>query len=76
MLLIMWSISVSLFLCALQLQTPASFAASIQELTIALQRSGDPGSLSKLTTHLDHLAAIDPSPGMDIDIIAAKTQAL
>ncbi|XP_022094877.1 uncharacterized protein LOC110981556 [Acanthaster planci] len=45
-----------------KLQTPASFTASIQELTIALQRSGDPGRLSKLTTYLDQLATIDPNP--------------
>ncbi|XP_071801731.1 uncharacterized protein [Asterias amurensis] len=44
-----------------KLQTPASFAASIQELTIALQRSGDPGNLGKLRCQLDRLGEIDPN---------------
>lgn len=52
---------VSLFF--LQLQTPASFAQSVQELTIALQRTGDPANLNRLRPHLDLLANIDPSPG-------------
>lgn len=47
----------------LQLQTPASFAQSVQELTIALQRTGDPANLNRLRPHLDLLANIDPSPG-------------
>jgi RING finger/CCCH-type zinc finger protein len=47
-----------------KLQTPQSFAQSVQELVIALQRTGDPGNLSVLRLHLELLAAIDPSPGM------------
>lgn len=47
-----------------QLQTPASFAQSVQELTIALQRTGDPANLNRLRPHLELLANIDPSPGM------------
>ena len=46
-----------------KLQTPQSFVQSIQELVIALQRTGDPGHLSNLRPHLDHLSAIDPSTG-------------
>lgn len=43
------------------LQTPSSFAQSIQELVLALQRTGDPTNLSNLRPHLKHLASIDPS---------------
>ena len=43
------------------LQTPASFSQSIQELVLALQRTGDPTNLSNLRPHLKHLASIDPS---------------
>ena len=50
-------------LFSLQLQTPASFAQSVQELTIALQRTGDPANLNRLRPHLELLANIDPSPG-------------
>ena len=46
----------------MQLQTPASFASSIQELIIALQRTGDPHDLQNLRSHLDKLSLIDPSP--------------
>lgn len=46
-----------------KLQTPQSFAQSVQELVIALQRTGDPGKLSELRPHLKLLAAIDPNPG-------------
>lgn len=46
-----------------KLQTPQSFAQSVQELVIALQRTGDPGKLSVLRNHLELLAGIDPSPG-------------
>nr|CAD7423285.1 unnamed protein product [Timema monikensis] len=49
-----------------KLQTPQSFAQSVQELVIALQRTGDPGSLSVLRTHLELLAAIDPSPECNV----------
>lgn len=46
-----------------KLQTPQSFVQSVQELVIALQRTGDPARLSVLGPHLELLAAIDPSPG-------------
>ncbi|PIK35835.1 hypothetical protein BSL78_27333 [Apostichopus japonicus] len=45
-----------------KLQTPESFASSIRELTIALQRSSDPAQLSKLRGKLEQLAEIDQSP--------------
>uniref|UniRef100_A0A674GP43 RING-type E3 ubiquitin transferase n=1 Tax=Taeniopygia guttata TaxID=59729 RepID=A0A674GP43_TAEGU len=38
-----------------KLQTPASFAQSVQELTIALQRTGDPANLNRLRPHLELL---------------------
>ena len=44
------------------MQTPGSFASSIQELIIALQRTNDPHDLQSLRQHLDKLSAIDPSP--------------
>ncbi len=44
-----------------KLQTPQSFVQSVQELVIALQRTGDPGNLTALRPHLDHLASIDTS---------------
>lgn len=44
-----------------KLQTPQSFAQSVQELVIALQRTGDPGKLSVLRPHLELLASVDPS---------------
>ncbi|XP_023291779.2 roquin-2 [Lucilia cuprina] len=43
------------------LQTPSSFSQSIQELVLALQRTGDPTNLSNIRSHLKHLANIDPS---------------
>ncbi len=46
-----------------KLQTPQSFIQSVQELVIALQRTGDPGRLGALRPHLDFLAGLDPSPG-------------
>lgn len=46
-----------------QLQTPESFASSIQELTIALQRSSDPAQLGRLREHFELLSGIDGSPG-------------
>lgn len=49
-----------------KLQTPQSFAQSVQELVIALQRTGDPGKLSKHRANLELLAGIDPSPGREI----------
>ncbi|XP_038216269.1 roquin-1 isoform X2 [Zerene cesonia] len=45
-----------------KLQTPQSFAQSVQELFIALQRSGDPAQLVVMSMPLDRLASIDPSP--------------
>ncbi|XP_062543651.1 roquin-1 isoform X2 [Armigeres subalbatus] len=42
-----------------KLQTPQSFVQSVQELIIALQRTGDPANLSGLRVHLKHLASID-----------------
>ncbi|KAL1517695.1 hypothetical protein ABEB36_001430 [Hypothenemus hampei] len=45
-----------------KLQTPQSFAQSVQELVIALQRTGDPGKLSVLRNPLELLAGIDSSP--------------
>ncbi|XP_013183600.1 roquin-1 [Amyelois transitella] len=45
-----------------KLQTPQSFAQSVQELFIALQRTGDPAQLGVMSRHLDRLAGIDSSP--------------
>ncbi|XP_058829552.1 roquin-1 [Topomyia yanbarensis] len=42
-----------------KLQTPQSFVQSVQELIIALQRTGDPANLSGLRVHLKHLSGID-----------------
>nr|XP_033771337.1 roquin-1 isoform X4 [Geotrypetes seraphini] len=64
-----------------KLQTPASFAQSVQELTIALQRTGDPANLNRLRPHLELLANIDPSPDappptweqLDNGLVAVKT---
>lgn len=42
-------------------QSPLSFWQSVQELMIALQRTGDPANLSALRGHLKNLAAIDSS---------------
>lgn len=47
-------------------QSPQSFGQSVQELMIALQRTGDPASLSALRTYLTSLAAIDASPESNI----------
>lgn len=47
-------------------QSPQSFGQSVQELMIALQRTGDPASLSALRTYLTSLAAIDASPESSI----------
>ncbi|XP_067884469.1 roquin-1-like isoform X4 [Heterodontus francisci] len=64
-----------------KLQTPASFAQSVQELTIALQRTGDPANLNRLRPHLELLANIDPSPDappptweqLELGLVAVKT---
>ncbi|CAH0401817.1 unnamed protein product [Chilo suppressalis] len=45
-----------------KLQTPQSFAQSVQELFIVLQRTGDPAQLVIMSRHLDRLAGIDASP--------------
>ncbi|XP_031433069.1 roquin-2 isoform X2 [Clupea harengus] len=42
-----------------KLQSPESFAKSVQELTIVLQRTGDPANLNSLRLHLELLANID-----------------
>lgn len=52
------------FFCTFQLQSPASFSQSIQELIIALQRSGDPGDLCQMRDQFDLLSQIDASPGL------------
>ena len=51
-----------------KLQTPQSFLQSVQELVIALQRTGDPGKLTALRTHLDLLSSLDPNPGTHSNI--------
>ncbi|XP_067327857.1 roquin-2 isoform X1 [Anolis sagrei] len=45
-----------------KLQSPESFAKSVQELTIVLQRTGDPANLNRLRPYLELLANIDPNP--------------
>uniref|UniRef100_A0A3Q4BZQ5 RING-type E3 ubiquitin transferase n=1 Tax=Mola mola TaxID=94237 RepID=A0A3Q4BZQ5_MOLML len=45
-----------------KLQSPESFAKSIQELTIVLQRTGDPANLTSLRPQLELLANIDHNP--------------
>ncbi|XP_028318378.1 roquin-2 isoform X2 [Gouania willdenowi] len=45
-----------------KLQSPESFAKSVQELTIVLQRTGDPANLTALRPHLELLANIDHNP--------------
>lgn len=45
-----------------KLQSPASFSQSIQELIIALQRSGDPGDLCQMRDQFEVLSQIDASP--------------
>ncbi|KAJ8286589.1 hypothetical protein GJAV_G00040880 [Gymnothorax javanicus] len=45
-----------------KLQSPESFAKSVQELTIVLQRTGDPANLNSLRTHLELLANVDHNP--------------
>jgi RING finger and CCCH-type zinc finger domain-containing protein len=42
-------------------QSPSSFAQSVDELMLALQRTGDPANLAKLRIHFDNLSKIDPS---------------
>uniref|UniRef100_A0A8B9GRR0 RING-type E3 ubiquitin transferase n=1 Tax=Astyanax mexicanus TaxID=7994 RepID=A0A8B9GRR0_ASTMX len=45
-----------------KLQSPESFAKSVQELTIVLQRTGDPANLNSLRAPLELLAALDHNP--------------
>lgn len=45
-----------------KLQSPQSFSQSVQELIIALQRTGDPSKLSSLRPNFELLAAVDPNP--------------
>ncbi|CAB1318124.1 unnamed protein product [Coregonus sp. 'balchen'] len=45
-----------------KLQSPESFAKSVQELIIVLQRTGDPANLNSLRPHLELLANIDHNP--------------
>uniref|UniRef100_A0A8C1FNI2 RING-type E3 ubiquitin transferase n=1 Tax=Cyprinus carpio carpio TaxID=630221 RepID=A0A8C1FNI2_CYPCA len=45
-----------------KLQSPESFAKSVQELTIILQRTGDPANLTSLRAPLERLAGIDHNP--------------
>lgn len=42
-------------------QSPSSFALSVDELMMALQRTGDPANLAKLRVHFENLSNIDPS---------------
>lgn len=44
-----------------KLQTPQSFAQSVQELVIALQRTNDPANLAGLRSYLNKLTNIDPT---------------
>jgi len=53
-----------------KLQTPASFSSSIQELTIALQRTGDPGDLGELRLQFETLAKIDASPSTESKVLS------
>lgn len=57
------------------MQSPESFAKSVQELTIVLQRTGDPANLTSLRPHLELLANIDHNPGASVWVsVAAKDQ--
>ncbi|XP_030763217.1 roquin-1 isoform X2 [Sitophilus oryzae] len=59
-----------------KLQTPQSFAQSVQELVIALQRTGDPGKLSVLRKPLELLSGIDPNPESSTPFWEECTQCL
>ncbi|XP_050424791.1 roquin-1 [Adelges cooleyi] len=48
-----------------KLQSPQSFSQSVQELIIALQRTGDPAKLSSLRPDFELLAAVDPNPSLE-----------
>lgn len=43
-----------------KLQTPQSFAQSVHELVLALQRTNDPAHLHEVRMHLEQLTNIDP----------------
>ncbi|CAB1352099.1 unnamed protein product [Coregonus sp. 'balchen'] len=63
-----------------KLQSPESFAKSVQELTIVLQRTGDPANLNSLRPHLKLLANIDHNPApsweeLESVMLAVKPQA-
>ncbi|CAL8277929.1 unnamed protein product [Merluccius merluccius] len=45
-----------------KLQSPESFAKSVQELSIVLQRTGDPADLNSLRAPLELLANVDHNP--------------
>ncbi|KAH7983018.1 hypothetical protein HPB52_008814 [Rhipicephalus sanguineus] len=45
-----------------KLQSPQSFAQSVHELSLALQRTGDPAGLAALRPHFDLLAHWEPPP--------------
>lgn len=45
-----------------KLQSPQSFAQSVHELALALQRTGDPAGLAALRPHFDLLAHWEPPP--------------
>ncbi|XP_077986056.1 roquin-1-like isoform X2 [Glandiceps talaboti] len=59
-----------------KLQTPASFAASVQELSIALQRSGDPANLARLRTDFELLADIESSSDSAVPTWEATEKAM
>ncbi|VVC27713.1 Zinc finger, RING-type,Zinc finger, RING/FYVE/PHD-type,Zinc finger, CCCH-type,Zinc finger [Cinara cedri] len=48
-----------------KLQSPQSFSQSVQELIIALQRTGDPAKLSSLRPHFELLAGVDSNPSLE-----------
>lgn len=60
-----------------KLQTPQSFAQSVQELVIALQRTNDPANLAGLRAHLKQLTNIDPTAENDSwEELAASLEAV
>ena len=54
-----------------KLQTPQSFGQGVQELVIALQRTGDPGQLGRLRPQLDTLTSIELAPAAATEETAA-----
>ena len=59
-----------------KLQTPQSFGQSVQELVIALQRTGDPGNLSSLRPHLDTLTSIEPASEAETTVQVSWAQVI